>query len=97
MTSDKWPDFRSRLREDFRPFPLARLALFPGSLSAVQGVLVPIIAFTFQDMLNYAINYAGVQVQMLGIIHKNPGAILGILGLVVIPYFFTINGCYSIK
>jgi hypothetical protein len=45
LTHANWTDFRSRLREDFRPFPLPRLTLIPGSLSAVQGLLVPIIAF----------------------------------------------------
>jgi hypothetical protein len=45
--------FRSQLREDFRPFPLTRLTLIPGSLSAVWGLLVPILANRFQDGLNY--------------------------------------------
>ena len=41
----RFSNFRARLREDFQPFPLTRLALFPGSLPAVRGLLVPIIAF----------------------------------------------------
>jgi hypothetical protein len=45
LTPDHQTDFRSRLREDFQPFPLTRLSPFPGSLSAEQGLLVPIIAF----------------------------------------------------
>ena len=43
----RFSNFRSRLREDFRPFPLTRLASVPGSLPALRGLLVPIIAFTF--------------------------------------------------
>lgn len=53
--------FSSRLREDFQPFPLTRFTLFPGSLSAVRGVLVPIIAIRFQDAPNYAIKTADGQ------------------------------------
>ena len=45
--------FRSRLREDFQPFLLTRLTLVPGSLLALLGVLVPIIAYWFQVGLNY--------------------------------------------
>jgi hypothetical protein len=55
----------------------------------VRGVLVPIIAFKFQDTLNYAIETADGQVQILGIISKNPGTIFGVLQLVIIHYFFS--------
>ena len=43
--------FRSRLREDFRPFPLTRLTLLPGSLPAVWAYSFPLSPF--HDGLNY--------------------------------------------
>ena len=53
--------FSSRLREDFQPFLLTRLTLFPGSLAAARGLLVPIIAFRSNDVMDYAIETADGQ------------------------------------
>jgi hypothetical protein len=81
--------FSSRLREDFQPFLLTRLTLIPGSLAAVRGVLVPIIAIRFQDELNYAIETAHGQVQMLIIFSKKPVIIIGFFTASDQPLFFS--------